>query len=57
MLRYILKVLKEYKITRNLGYFTINNALNNNIIIATLSLTLYKEFNFKYNLIYYQIRY
>jgi hypothetical protein len=57
MLRYILEVLKEYEITCNLGYFTIDNAPNNDIIIAILSLALRKEFNLKYNLIYYRIRY
>jgi hypothetical protein len=40
-----------------LGYFIIDNARDNNIIIVVLSLALYKEFSLKYNLVYYRIRY
>jgi len=57
MAKYVLKVLKEYDIIRNLGYFTIDNARDNNIMIAALSLALYKEFSLKYDPVYYQIRY
>lgn len=53
MSRYVLKVLKEYEIIRNLGYFTMDNAPNNNTIIAILSLALRREFNLKYDPIYY----
>jgi hypothetical protein len=53
MLRYILKVIKEYKIIQNLGYFIIDNTPNNNIIIKELSFTLYREFNLKYKPVYY----
>ena len=37
MLKYVIKVLKDYDIIRNLGYFIIDNAPNNNIIITALS--------------------
>jgi len=40
-----------------LGYFTIDNAPNNDIIIKELSLALRREFNLKYKPIYYRIRY
>ena len=40
MLKYVIKVLKEYDIIRSLGYFTIDNATNNDIIIIALSLAL-----------------
>jgi hypothetical protein len=53
MSRYVLKVIKEYKIVRNLGYFIIDNAPNNNIIIKELSLTLRREFNLKYKPAHY----
>jgi hypothetical protein len=53
MLRYVLKVIKEYDIIWNLGYFIIDNAPNNDIIIKELSLTLHREFNLKYDPIHY----
>lgn len=31
--KYVLEVLKEYDIIKNLGYFTIDNAPDNDIII------------------------
>ena len=40
MSKYVIKVLKEYDIIRNLRYFTIDNAPDNNTIIAALSLAL-----------------
>ena len=53
MLKYVLKVLKEYKIIYNLGYFVIDNAPNNDIIINVLSIALRREFNLKYDPILY----
>ena len=53
MSKYVIKVLKEYDIIRNLRYFTIDNAPNNNTIITTLSLAVQRDFNLKYDLIYY----
>ena len=44
MLKYVIKVLKEYRIIYNLGYFVIDNAPNNDTIIATLSLALKHDF-------------
>ena len=40
MSTYVLDVLKEYDIIKNLGYFTIDNALDNDTMMATLSLAL-----------------
>ncbi len=40
MSKYILEVLKEYNIIKNLGYFTIDNVLDNNTIITALALIL-----------------
>lgn len=57
MARYVLEVLKEYDIIRNLGYFIMDNAPDNDIIMAALSLTLRREFNLKYNPVYYRICY
>jgi hypothetical protein len=53
----VFKVIKEYDIVRNLGYFIMDNVLDNDTIIKELSLALCKEFNFKYDLIHYRIRY
>jgi len=35
--KYLLKVIKDYEIKKNLGYIIIDNALDNNIIITLLS--------------------
>ena len=40
MSTYVLDVLKEYDIIKNLGYFTIDNTPDNDTIMATLSLVL-----------------
>jgi hypothetical protein len=40
ILKYVLKVLIEYDIIKNLGYFVIDNTLNNNTIITLLSFAL-----------------
>ena len=37
MSKYVIKVLKDYDIIRNLGYFVIDNAPNNDTIMTTLS--------------------
>jgi hypothetical protein len=55
--RYVLEVLKEYDITCNLGYFTMDNTLDNDTMMIALSLALCKEFNFKYDPVNYRIRY
>ena len=38
--KYVLEVLKEYKIKDKLGYFMMDNADNNNTLITSLSLSL-----------------
>jgi hypothetical protein len=40
MSKYVLEVLIKYDIIKNLGYFIIDNILDNNIIMALLSLIL-----------------
>ena len=37
ILKYVLKVLVEYNIIRNLGYFVIDNVPNNDTMIIVLS--------------------
>ena len=44
MLKYVIKVIKEYGITHNLGYFVIDNAPNNDTMMTTLSLALRRDF-------------
>jgi hypothetical protein len=57
MARYVLEVLKEYDIIHNLGYFTMDNAPDNDTIMITLSHSLRKDFGLKYDPIHYRIRY
>jgi hypothetical protein len=56
ILKYVLEVLIEYNIIKNLGYFVINNVLDNNTIIALLSFALQRDFRLNYDLIHYCIR-
>jgi hypothetical protein len=56
MSTYVLDVLKEYDIIKNLGYFTMDNAPDNDTMIATLSLALRRDFRLSYDLIHHRIR-
>ena len=55
--KYVLEVLKKYDIIRNLGYFIMDNAKDNDIIIAVFSLALHREFSLKYDPIHHRICY
>jgi hypothetical protein len=44
MAQYVIEVLKDYGIVYNLGYFTMDNALDNDTMITALSLILRREF-------------
>ena len=37
MAKYLLKVIKDYEIKKNLGYIIIDNTLDNNIMMTLLS--------------------
>ncbi len=56
MAKYVLKILKEYDILRNLGYFVIDNAPDNDTIMTVLSNALRREFSLKYDPIHHRIR-
>ncbi len=56
MSKYVLEVLKEYGIVQNLGYFVMDNAPDNDTMMTTLSLALRRDFQLKYDPIYYRIR-
>jgi hypothetical protein len=57
MSKYVIDVLEEYNIVRKLGYFTIDNAPDNDTMMTTLSLALRRDFNLKYKAVHYRIRY
>ena len=57
MSRYLLDVIKEYRIEANLGYIVIDNAPNNNTIITALSISLRRDFKLSYDPIRYRIHY
>ena len=56
MSRYLLDIIKEYRIEANLGYIVIDNAPNNDTIMTALSVSLRRDFKLSYNPIRYQIR-
>ena len=55
MSKYVIKVLKEYSITHNLGYFVMDNAPDNNTMMTVLSLALQRDFNLKYDPIHHWV--
>lgn len=52
----IVKVIAEFGIASKLGYFMMDNATNNDTMIATLSALLLNEYNIEYNAIHHQLR-
>jgi hypothetical protein len=48
MSKYVLKVLQEYEIIKNLGYFTMDNAPDNDTMMIALSLALRRDFRLNY---------
>jgi len=56
MSKYVLEVLIEYDIIKNLGYFVMDNVLDNDTIMVLLSFTLRRDFRLNYDPIYYRIR-
>jgi len=57
LILYIIKVIYEYRIKKNLGYFVIDNTNNNNTMIEELSLIIYREFKVPYDTTYYRLHY
>ena len=55
--RYLLEVIKDYEIEKNLGYIIIDNAQDNDTMMTSLSQSLRHEFKLQYDLIYHRIRY
>jgi hypothetical protein len=53
---YIFDIIKEYKLADKLGWFIIDNAADNDIIIQYLSLALRDYFDLPYDPIFYRLR-
>ena len=51
--KYVIEVIQEYKISKKVGYFIIDNTDNNNTLLAYVSLSLRSDFNVKYDSKYY----
>jgi hypothetical protein len=56
MSKYVLEVLIKYNIIKNLGYFVMDNAPDNDTIMALLSLALRRDFRLNYDPIHHCIR-
>jgi hAT family C-terminal dimerisation region/BED zinc finger len=54
--QYVIEVLKDYGIVHNLGYFTMDNAPDNDTMMTALSLILRREFRLQYDPIHHRIR-
>ena len=55
--KYVIEVIKEYKIKKQLRYFVIDNTSSNDTLIATLSLSLRRDYNVKYDPKHYRLCY
>ena len=55
MARYLLEVIKDYEIKKNLGYIVIDNALDNNTLMTSLSYSLCCDFKLHYDPIHHCI--
>jgi hypothetical protein len=53
---YVIKVIREYGFKKNLGYFVIDNANNNDIIMEELSLIIRREFKLPYDATHHCLR-
>ena len=53
---YVMEVIREYRIKKNLSYFVIDNASNNDTIMTSLSYALRRNYKLLYDLIHYRIR-
>jgi len=56
MSKLILDVIKEYGIQKNLGYFTMDNAPDNDTLLTHLSSALRREFQVSYEAVHHRIR-
>ena len=54
---YVIEAIREYEIKKNLGYFVIDNANNNDTMLVELLLLLYRDYRITYNTIYYRLYY
>ncbi|PVH74997.1 hypothetical protein DL98DRAFT_428436, partial [Cadophora sp. DSE1049] len=52
----VYNIICEYKIEKRLGYFVIDNAFDNDIIIIILAILLRREYKVIYDATYYRIR-
>jgi hypothetical protein len=53
MSKYLINVIKEYDIEKNLGYIVMDNAPDNDTIIAAFSRALRYKYRINYNPIYH----
>jgi hypothetical protein len=56
MSKYVLEVLREYDVIKNLGYFTTDNASDNDTMMTALSTALRRDFRLNYDPILHRIR-
>lgn len=50
-----MEAVREYEIEKNLGYFVIDNADNNNTIIEELLLILCRDYRIQYNATHHRL--
>lgn len=53
---YVIDAIREYNIERNLGYFVMDNADNNDTMMEELSLILRRDFKIPYNAVHHRLR-
>ncbi len=53
---YVIEAIREYEIEKNLGYFVMDNADNNDTMLAELSLLLRRDHRITYNATHHRLR-
>ena len=53
---YVIEVIREYRIEKNLSYFVMDNASDNDTMMTSLSYALRRDYKLSYDPIHYRIR-
>ncbi len=54
---YVIEAIQEYEIKKNLGYFVMDNADNNDTMLVEVLFLLYRDHRITYNAIHYRLHY
>lgn len=56
MSKYVMEVILDYSFEKNLGYFVMDNALDNDTLLTNISLSLRRDYKLPYDPIHHRLR-